>query len=123
MKLLLLASFVFVAACAMAPDPVDPLVIRTRPIERPELVLPTVGTFKSRDVEWIIITPENVDEVFASLKQPVVVFAVTPEGYESISINTKEALRVILQQQAVIDGYKQYYIITNGSIAAHNASQ
>jgi hypothetical protein len=122
MKWLILTSFVFITACAMRPDPVEPLVIRTKPLERPELVLPTVGTFKSRDIEWIIITPENVDEVFASLKHPVVVFAVTQTGYESLSINTKEALRIILQQQAVIDGYKQYYIITDGSIAAHNAS-
>jgi hypothetical protein len=127
MKWLILASAIFVVGCSTpTPDPVRPIVIDSQPITRPSLTLPLVDRYNARNVEWIIITPENAEEVFSDISQtgkPVVVFALTEEGYENISLNTSEALRVILQQQSVIDGYRAYYIRVDGSIAAHNANQ
>ena len=42
-----------------------PLVVKAKPIERVPLVLPEPDRYNPRDVEWIIITPENAEKVFA----------------------------------------------------------
>ena len=38
---------------------VDPVVISTKPLDRPELILPPTDQLTMRDVEWVIITEEN----------------------------------------------------------------
>jgi hypothetical protein len=117
MKYLVLSCIVFLTACARPePEPIKPIVIERAPIERPAFRPPPVSPFVARDVEWIIVTPENVDDVFARFQasnQPLVVFAVTEQGYKNIAINNQSALRVIVQQQAVIDGYRKYYVRSN----------
>ena len=127
MKWLILTSIIFIGGCSTtSPDPVRPIVIDSQPIARPALTLPAVDRYNARDVEWMIVTPDNVEAIFAEIAQagqPIVIFGLTEEGYENISLNTSEALRVILQQQSVIDGYRAYYIRVDGSIAAHNAKQ
>jgi hypothetical protein len=40
---------------------------------------------------------------------PVVLFAVTPAGYETLAINAGEMRRYVIQQNTVIAGYKKYY--------------
>ena len=114
----------FITGCASTQTrPVERVEIKTTPIERPELTLPSVDRFTARDVNWIIITPENAEEVFASLQaqgSPVALFGLTDTGYENISINTQESLRIILQQQAVINGYQEYYLQADQAIETHN---
>lgn len=123
MKYIILA--VMLSACSQdLPDPVEPVVIQREPIDRPTLTLPSVDTLTAQSVEWTIVTPENIDQIFADMTaqgdEPVL-FTVTSSGYENISINTQEALRVIVQQQAVIDGYQVYYIRADGTIAEFNS--
>lgn len=116
------------AACASndTPAPTRPIVIDSQPIERPNLTLPPVDRYNAQDVEWIIVTPENAENVFARLDREgraVSLFAVTEQGYENLAVNIREALRVIQQQQAVIDSYQEYYIRVDSQIAQHNAKQ
>lgn len=116
------------AACASndTPAPTRPIVIDSQPIERPNLTLPPVDRYNAQDVEWIIVTPENAEDVFARLDREgraASLFAVTEQGYENLAINIREALRVIQQQQAVIDSYQEYYIRVDSQIAQHNANQ
>jgi len=125
MKWLILSALIL-TGCTEATTAVRPIVIDSKPIERTELVLPNVDRYKARDVNWTIITPENAEEIFAELERqgkPLVLFGLTKDGYEGLSINTKEALRIILQQQAVIDGYRAYYVRTDDKIATHNSNQ
>jgi len=95
------------------------------PLTRPSLIIPNVDKFNAKKVNWIIITEDNADEVFAKLKKEgkvTALFAVTENGYNAIAINTKEALRVILQQKSAIQGYKKYYISANNTIYKYNKS-
>lgn len=121
-----LVGLLALAACATPdPEPTKPVVIQSEPIARPNLNLPNVDRYTARPVEWIIVTPENVDEVFAEMEargEDPVLFGVNDEGYENIALNTQESLRVILQQQAVIDGYREYYVAADGSIREHNSN-
>lgn len=95
------------------PTPTKPVVIQTQPVERPPFNPPAIDPYNPRPVEWTVITPENIDKVWEEMERtgkPVVLFAVTDQGYENISINNREALRVIVQQQRVIQGYREYYV-------------
>lgn len=128
MKYLALAIVLLLPGCAglfNQTEPVEPITISAEPIDPIPLVLPEVDTVRSRDVNWIVLTPENVDQVFAELAEEggaVVVFAISVEDYENLSLNTREALQIIRQQQAVIDGYREYYLVTQRQIADHNRS-
>jgi hypothetical protein len=100
-----------------------PITIDAKPIARPALNLPPIDRVRARDVEWIVITPENVDQVFAEMAEngdAVVVFALATEDYENLSLNTRETLQIIMQQQVVIDGYREYYLVTRRQIDEHN---
>ena len=124
MKFMILALIVLTAGCTSLRQPTTQEVeIKTSPIDRPNLILPNIDRVTTREVEWQILTPENIDDVFASLEsqgKAVVLFAVTEEGYEDIALNIRDILRIILQQQSVIDGYKSYYLTTDGNIVEYN---
>jgi PBP1b-binding outer membrane lipoprotein LpoB len=123
--IIMAAAAIMLSACSQnLPDPVTPIVIQREPLDRPTLNLPAVDKISAQPVDWTIVTPENIDEIFAGQAaqgEALVLFTVTATGYENISINTQEALRVIVQQQAVIDGYQVYYIRADGTIADFNA--
>lgn len=125
--LTLLAAAFVLAACQSAPyeEIPRPVVVQSAPIDRPALDLPTIDPLNAREVQWIVVTPENVDQVFQRMRsqgKAPALFAVDERGYENISINTQESLRVILQQQSVIEGYREYYLVVNQRIEAHNRS-
>lgn len=128
MKLVLplLAGAMLLTACVQAPyEQIPPTVIRSQPIERPPLNLPEVDELSPREVQWMVVTPGNVDQIFADLiarGQAPALFGVNEQGYRNIAVNTQESLRVILQQQAVIEGYREYYVLINSRIRAHNES-
>jgi hypothetical protein len=127
MKYFVVMIFMALIACSTpVPEQAAPVVIQREAIDRPPLNLPPVGKITARDVEWTIVTPENVDQIFAEMTargEATALFSVNETGYENLAINTQEALRVIVQQQAVIAGYRVYYIQADGTIAAYNSSQ
>jgi hypothetical protein len=102
-------SLLVLTACASTKDP-----IVTNPVvqQKSKLVLPTPRSVKQQNVEWIVITRENVDKKLAELEAKggkVTLFAVTPDGYEKLSLNSAELRRYIEQQNAVIRAMREYY--------------
>jgi hypothetical protein len=96
------------SACAQ-PKPIE---ISSKPIDKPTLVLPTADILNLREVKWIVITPENVDQVMKTLSinnSKVAVFALTDKGYENISLNINDLRTYIQQLQAIIVAYEEYY--------------
>jgi hypothetical protein len=92
-------------------------------VNKPELVLPYADPIQARDVQWIVITPDNYEKVFNDLTksgQPVVFFALTDKGYENISLNLSDIRAFIQQQQAIIAAYEGYYKESNAAIDAAN---
>jgi hypothetical protein len=126
MKYSLLIIALLLTACSTpAPEAIPKVVIQRTPIDRPALNLPPVDKFDATTVNWIIVTPENVDQIFAEISKngaPPVLFAVTATGYENVAVNTQSSLRIILQQRAQISGYRQYYIVTDSSIKKYNTT-
>jgi hypothetical protein len=117
---LLLLSLV--SACASS-QAVKPIVISAKPVDKPELILPKADRIQTRDVKWIVITPENYQEVFNQLAKDgkqVVLFALTSDGYENVSLNLSDIRAYIQQQQAIILAYEGYYLKSNSAIDAAN---
>lgn len=114
-------TLLLVSACS---KPVQEIQVSAKPVDKPELVLPYADPIKTRDVQWIIITPENYEEVFNELAkkgQPIVLFALTDKGYENISLNLSDIRAYIQQQQAIIAAYEGYYKQSDAAIDAANA--
>ena len=97
--------------------------VTTASIERVPLTLSKVDTLKLDEVTWIVITPENIDQVFRDLETKnfdIVLFALTDDGYENISVNIAKIKKLVLQQKAVMAAYKRYYETQSSEIEEHN---
>ena len=63
-----------------------------------------------REIEFIIVTPENVDQVFEDIKSDdVVIFGVTDQGYDDIALNLADLRAHIQQQKKIIAIYENQY--------------
>ena len=99
--------------------------VSAKPVDKPELVLPDADGIRMKDVEWVLITPENFEEKVAEIEatgRPVVFFALTDEGYENISMNFSSIRAYIQQQQAIIAAYENYYKSANEALDAANSN-
>jgi len=77
-------------------------------------------------VDYIIVTRENVDQVFSDLEKngkAVVLFAIDSDGYEQLSLNMAKILELVSQQKNIIAAYERYYVTTSKVIDIHNAKQ
>lgn len=123
--MLLIPITLVISACS-TPTPEPVIEVRSKPIERPVLSLPSSTSYQTRPVEWVIITPENFNEKIETLKnnkEETAFFALSPTGYENLSKNMADILRFVREQNSVIVAYKNYYENANRTITNHNLSQ
>lgn len=112
-SLLLVASLL--SGCAsfgLFGDRVKPIEIQTKAVERTRLNLPDPAPLKNNPVEWVLITPANAEQVFAQLKEKnvdLVLFGLTDDGYESLSVTIAELRNYIAAQRQIIIKYREYY--------------
>ena len=111
----------FLGSCStLTPNVVS---YKSEPIEKPALVLPDTSVLELRNADWNIITPEELNGIFDKLKkdgEPVVIYALTTEGYSQLSLNFADILKLVSQQKAIIEAYKEYYEQTEKNIDDHN---
>lgn len=109
---LLIASVLGFGLAACSSVPVQRVEVHTTPVEKPKLVLPKGDQLFQRSLEWVIITPDNVEEVFDKAKErgrPLVYFGLTDKGYENIALNLSDLRAYLQQQKAIIAAYENYY--------------
>jgi hypothetical protein len=91
---------------------VQPVEIQTTAVERTSLNLPHPTPLSPRNPQWIIITPENAEQVWKDLESKnsnLVLFAITDRGYEELSVTMAEIRNFINSQRHIIIKYKEYY--------------
>lgn len=91
---------------------VKPIEVQTKAVERTRLNLPEQAPLQARELNWVIITPENIEQVFADMSErneSLVLFAMTDKGYEQLSLTMAEIRNYIAQQRAILIKYKEYY--------------
>jgi hypothetical protein len=104
-----------VSGCSILPkwgSDVKPIEIQKKAVERTKLNLKDPAPLQGREIKWIIITPENAEQVWKDLKDKntdVVLFAITDEGYEQLALTMAEIRNYIANQRAIIVKYKEYY--------------
>ncbi|RLC08804.1 MAG: hypothetical protein DRI24_22810 [Deltaproteobacteria bacterium] len=87
----------------------EPIETSTVSVDKAPLILPVIDRLSLREIEWIVITPETYAEIQKGFKGSSALIAVTPRGYESISLNANDIMLLVKQQRAVISAYKKYY--------------
>jgi hypothetical protein len=81
-------------------------------VPRAKLDLPNPDTPKIEDLNWIIITSENAEEVFAQLKEKnidPVLFGLTDDDYEILSTNFAQIRAYMIKQKITLQQYREYY--------------
>ena len=104
----------FVSGCASFgwQSDVQPIEIQKRAVERTPLRLSDPTPLQARELEWIIVTPENAESVWQRLRDSntdVVVFALTDDGYETLALTMAELRNFIAQQRSILGKYREYY--------------
>ena len=93
-------------------DKVKEVKVETVEVKREKLNLKTPLPIELLDPSWIIIHPSNAEEVWEVLKddkKDIVLFALTDEGYQSLSVNLTKLRNIIEQQRIILFKYKKYY--------------
>jgi len=118
MRNILVAAIVLLSLSACGSS-FKPIQIVSAPLERVPLDLPPVDELKLDEVDWIIVTEENVNSVWEELNKKnysIVIFGLTDKGYEDLSVNIAKIKQLVQQQKAVIAAYKNYYENQNKAI-------
>jgi len=81
--------------------------------KREPLALENPTPLELQDVNWVIITKDNAEEVFEKIKNDkngdYALFAVTDEGYEKLALNFADIRNKLAEQRQIILSYKEYY--------------
>lgn len=116
LSLILLTSLFFINGCSILPkfweDDVKPIEVKQVAVERIKLNIESPKPLQPEKIEWVVITPDNVDKVWKKLKsknKDLVLFGLTDDGYEKLSINMAEIRNFINTQRIIILKYKDYY--------------
>ena len=109
--LLLLALVLFLTGCSMTPK-VKEIAITTTATEKLPLSLPDPQALELQEVEWIIVTEENIEEVWQLLRdknEGVALFALRHGDYERLALNIKDIRATIGEYVVVLKQYREYY--------------
>ena len=117
-----LLGLTLLVGCSSPPRQIE---ISAKPIAKPELILPPIEPLRLKDVEWVVINQDNYQEVFDKLledrKDPVLI-GLTDDGYEVLSLNMSDIMRLIAQQKQIIAAYQNYYEESEQALDNANAN-
>ena len=103
-------AIILLSSCAAGVKVIDTYKIEKK---REPLALEDPTPLELQDVDWIIITKENADEVFEKIKNEkngdYALFALTDNGYEKLALNFADIRNKLAEQRQIILSYKEYY--------------
>lgn len=110
---LLVAASIALSGCgSFFRKPVEPIQVISKPVEKTPLSIENPQPLRLRPVDWIVVTPQNWEEVFKQMQskdQNLVLFGLTSEGYQTLSVTIAELRNLINTQRIIIQKYKDYY--------------
>ena len=113
--LLLSLGSLLLSSCAsfnLFKDKVKEVEVQTIEVERQKLNLKVPSPVNLEETKWIVITPSNVEEVWKLLKndkKDIVLFGLTDDEYQTLSVNLTKLRNIIEQQRIILFKYKEYY--------------
>ena len=111
MKNIILLSVlaVFLTSCGSS---VQEIQVTTVEVSKTPLNLPNPDPLKLQNVEWIIITKDNANEIFERIKSAggeYALFAVEDTGYEKLQINFTDIRNKLAEHRQLLLAYREYY--------------
>ena len=109
--ILLALGVLFLTGCSITPK-VKEIAITTAAVEKLPLSLPNPQPLELQEVEWIIVTEENIEEVWQLLRdknEGVALFALRHGDYERLAFNIKDIRAQLGEYVVVLKQYKEYY--------------
>ena len=100
---------VFLSSCS---ESVQEIQVTTIEVSKTPLNLANPDPLKLQDVEWIIITKDNANEIFERIKSAggeYALFAVEDTGYEKLQINFTDIRNKLAEQRQLLLAYREYY--------------
>ena len=98
------------AACSSNPvQPPAKIITETEYVTPPRPIVTQPDQLALRDVDFIIVTADNFEEVMTDLRDDKVLFALTAKGYEDIALNLADIQAYIKQQKQVIILYERVW--------------
>lgn len=115
--LLIAITFPLISGCAsfgnlFGGSDVKPITIKTQEVGRTRINIKEPAPIQGREVKWVVITPENAEQVWKQLKEQntdLVLIGLTDDGYEQLALTMAELKNYIAQQRLIILKYKEYY--------------
>ncbi len=91
---------------------VKPIEVVTKPLDKTPLNIKLPDPIKTNPLEWVVVTPENAEQIFKQLEekgQNKALFAMTPDGYQSLAYTIADLRNLISTQRQIILKYREYY--------------
>ena len=101
----------FLVGCSSTPA-VKQIEISSTAVEKLPLSLSNPAPLELREVEWIIVTEENIEEAWQLLRdknEGVALFALRHGDYERLALNIKEIRALLTEYTIILKKYKEYY--------------
>ena len=93
-------------------EKVKPVEVVAKPVEKTPLNIVQPDPLTLNAIKWVVITKENSEKVFAKLESTgdsVVLFGLTSDGYQQLSMTIAEMRTLIATQRQIIIKYQEYY--------------
>ncbi len=110
--ILIILVSIFLTSCSS----IKQLEVFKTEVKRVPLNLEKPATPNMEKLNWIIITSDNAEEVFAKMKEDgkdPVLFGLSDDDYEILAKNFAQIRAYIIKQGATLDSYKEYYESTD----------
>ena len=109
--ILMIVGVLMLGGCASKPT-IKQIEVTTTAIEKLPLSLPNPAPLEMQEVEWMIVTEENIEEAWALLtskNEGVALFALRHGDYERLALNIKEIRALLGEYIVILSKYKEYY--------------
>ena len=111
--ILLPVMALFLVGCATNKVQPEPKVVIQKVIEKKlPLNIANPEPLNLDHVEWVIVTRENIDEVWAQIQadnEGVALFALRHGDYERLALNIADIRKLIGEYVIILKQYKEYY--------------
>ena len=101
----------FLVGCSSTPE-VKQIAITSTAIEKLPLSLANPSALEMQEVEWIIVTEKNIEEVWQLLRdknEGVALFALRHGDYEKLALNIKDIRAQLGEYVIILKKYREYY--------------
>jgi hypothetical protein len=112
LRWLTLSTALLLAINLTACSSVKRVEVVSKPVDRTKLNISSPDPLKLGTFKWVVITPQNAEEVFAQMQsrgENLVLFAIDDAGYKQLSMSIADIRNFINSQRNVIVKYKEYY--------------